>query len=56
MMTFNQSLSSLYARGQITLETAMRVSYKPDELTEIIERGGVPKAATEGYSRANMRK
>ncbi len=56
MMTFNQSLASLYTRGQITLETAMRVSYKPDELTEIIERGGVRKAATEGYSRANMRK
>ena len=56
MMTFNQSLASLYTRGQITLETAMRVSYKPEELTEIIERGGVRKAETEGYSRANMRK
>jgi twitching motility protein PilT len=56
MLTFNQSLASLYTRGQITLETAMRVSYKPDELTEIIERGGVRKVATEGYSPANLRK
>jgi twitching motility protein PilT len=56
MMTFNQSLASLYARGQITLETAMRVSYKPEELTEIIERGGVRNVAAEGFSRSNMRK
>jgi len=56
MLTFNQSLASLYSRGQITLETAMRVSYKPEELTEIIERGGLGKVATEGYSPARMRK
>jgi len=55
MLTFNQSLSSLYNRGQITLETAMRVSYKPEELTEIIERGGVRKVASEGYTPAKMR-
>jgi twitching motility protein PilT len=56
MLTFNQSLASLYGRGQITLETAMRVSYKPEELTEIIERGGVGKVAAEGFNQARMRK
>ncbi len=39
MMTFNQSLAGLYFRGLISLETAMGVSYKPEELTEIIQRG-----------------
>jgi hypothetical protein len=34
----------------------MRVSYKPEELTEIIERGGVGNVAAEGYNQARMRK
>jgi twitching motility protein PilT len=39
MMTFNQSLASLYFRRQITLQTAMGRSSVPDELQEIISRG-----------------
>jgi len=39
MQTFNQSLSDLYFRKLITLETAMDASSKPEELTDIIQRG-----------------
>jgi len=39
MQTMNQSLATLYQRGQITLETAMSASSLKDELTEMIERG-----------------
>jgi twitching motility protein PilT len=40
MQTFNQSLASLYFKRQITLQTAMNRSSTPDELQEIINRGG----------------
>jgi len=38
MQTFNQSLASLYFKKQITLETAMNQTSKPEELTDIIQR------------------
>jgi len=39
MQTFNQSLATLYAKKHITLETALSMSSKPDELEEMIGRG-----------------
>jgi twitching motility protein PilT len=39
MQTFNQSLSSLYFRRQITLQTALSASSIPDELQDMINRG-----------------
>ena len=53
MQTFNQSLASLYFRGLITLETAMSISYKPEELTEIIQRREGLKVASPDFSPAN---
>jgi twitching motility protein PilT len=51
MMTFNQSLATLYFRRQITLQTALNRSSLPDELQEIINRGpsavGLSAGATE---------
>ena len=52
MMTFNQSLATLYFRRHITLQTALNRSGIPDELQEIINRGpsavGLAAPATEG--------
>ena len=49
MQTFNQSLSSLYFKRMITLQTAMARSSHEDELQEMIARGaqvqGVPVSA-----------
>jgi len=56
MQTFNQSLAGLYFRGHITLDTAMNISYRPEELTEIIERREGLGMASAGYSQAKMRK
>jgi twitching motility protein PilT len=39
MQTFNQSLATLYLRRQISLQTALSTSSKPDELQELINRG-----------------
>ena len=39
MQTFNQSLYSLFAQRQITLETAMGRSSNPEELQDMINRG-----------------
>ena len=39
MITFNQSLASLYFKRDITLELAMSVSHNAEELNEIIKRG-----------------
>jgi len=39
MQTFNQSLAALYFRRQITLQTALSRSSRPDELQEMISRG-----------------
>jgi len=40
MQTFNQALASLYLQKQISLETAIARSSMPDELQEMINRGG----------------
>lgn len=56
MQTFNQSLASLYYRNLITLEVAMNISYKPVELTELIERREGYKAASPPFSPDRMRK
>jgi twitching motility protein PilT len=39
MMTFNQSLASLYFRRLITLQVAIARSSQPDELQDLIARG-----------------
>ncbi|MGH9359757.1 MAG: type IV pilus twitching motility protein PilT [Terriglobia bacterium] len=44
MQTFNQSLCSLYQKGQITLETALGRSGNPDELQDMVSRSA-PTAA-----------
>lgn len=44
MLTFNQSLFTLYTKRQISLSEAMARSLKPDELEQMIARG--PSAAT----------
>jgi twitching motility protein PilT len=37
MQTFNQSLAGLYLKGLITLETAMKMTSKPEELSDILQ-------------------
>ena len=37
MQTFNQSLADLYLRRLITLETAMKITSKPEELNDILQ-------------------
>ena len=39
MLTFNQSLATLYQRRFITLQTALSYSSYPDELQDMINRG-----------------
>ncbi len=56
MQTFNQSLANLYFKGLITLETAMSVTSKPEELTEIIQRREGLKVASTSFSPAQVRK
>ena len=56
MQTFNQSLADLCSKGSITRETAMRVSYKPEELIEIFHRSGGFKPTSPGLSQNPMRK
>ncbi len=50
MQTFNQSLASLYFKKLITLETAMSVSSKPEELTDIIQRKEGLKVTSMGFT------
>ncbi|MCP5107997.1 MAG: type IV pilus twitching motility protein PilT [bacterium] len=47
MITFNQSLASLYFKRDITMELAMSVSHNPEELNEIVKRG--PGALTSQF-------
>jgi twitching motility protein PilT len=54
MMTFNQSLASLYFKRMITLQTALSRSSMPDELQEMIARG--PESVNEAMTRAEMRR
>lgn len=56
MLTFNQSLASLYLKGQITYETAMNVTSKPEELTDIISRKEGLKVTERGFKPSSMRK
>ena len=49
MQTFNQSLASLYFKKLITLETAMSISSKPDELQDIIQRKEGIKVTSLGF-------
>jgi twitching motility protein PilT len=56
MQTFNQSLASLYFKKAITLETAMNVSSKPEELTDIIQRREGLKVTSASFAPDQMRK
>ena len=47
MITFNQSLASLYFKRDITLEMAMSMSHNPEELQDLINRG--PSALTSQF-------
>jgi len=59
MQTFNQSLATLYFKKQISIQTAMSMSSKPDELEEMINRGagvvGQTAAAAQGGRPARTR-
>jgi len=50
MQTFNQSLSGLYSKGVITLDTAMSVTSFPEELTDIIQRRDGLKPGSGGHA------
>jgi twitching motility protein PilT len=39
MITFNQSLASLYFRREISLDLAMSISHNAEELNELVKRG-----------------
>ncbi len=56
MQTFNQSLANLYFNKLITLETAMYVTSKAEELTEIIQRREGIKVTSLGFSPGQIRK
>jgi twitching motility protein PilT len=56
MQTFNQSLASLYFKEQITYETAMNITSKPEELTDIIQRREGLKVTSRSFSPKQMRK
>ncbi len=56
MQTFNQSLASLYFKKAITLEMALNVSSKPEELTDIIQRREGLKVTSANFTPDQMRK
>jgi len=56
MQTFNQSLASLYLDGSITYETAINVTSKPEELTDIIQRKEGIKVTSRSFSPTKSRK
>ncbi|MFP4083006.1 MAG: type IV pilus twitching motility protein PilT [Candidatus Aminicenantes bacterium] len=56
MQTFNQSLANLYFNELISLETAMNVTSKPEELTDIIQRQERVKISSSKYSSDHTRK
>ncbi|HHF51664.1 MAG TPA: type IV pili twitching motility protein PilT, partial [Candidatus Aminicenantes bacterium] len=55
MQTFNQSLADLYLNRSITLETAMEITSKPQELTEIIQRKEGLKVTKKSFKPKQMR-
>ena len=56
MQTFNQSLASLYLDGSITYETAINITSKPEELTDIIQRKEGIKVTRRSFSPNQSRK
>lgn len=56
MQTFNQSLASLYFKGQITYETAMNITSKAEELTDIIQRKEGLRVTSKSFAPQQMRK
>ncbi|MGB6340670.1 MAG: type IV pilus twitching motility protein PilT [Candidatus Aminicenantaceae bacterium] len=56
MQTFNQSLASLYFKEQITYETAMNITSKQEELTDIMQRREGLKVTSRSFSPEQMRK
>jgi twitching motility protein PilT len=52
MITFNQSLSNLYFKRDITQDLALSMSHNPEELIEIIKRGptGLASQFKQGYA------
>lgn len=56
MQTFNQSLASLYFKEQITYETAMNITSKTEELTDIIQRKEGLRVTSRSFSPEQMRK
>jgi twitching motility protein PilT len=56
MQTFNQSLASLYFKEQITYETAMNITSKPEELTDIIQRKEGLRVTSRSFTPEQMRK
>lgn len=56
MQTFNQSLAALYFNKLITFETAMNVTSKPEELTDIVQRGEGIRRTASGLSQGHPRK
>jgi twitching motility protein PilT len=56
MQTFNQSLANLYFKKMITLEQAMNVSSKQEELTDIIQRKEGLRVTERSYKPTQMRK
>ncbi len=56
MQTFNQSLASLYFKGQITYETAMNITSKSEELTDIIQRKEGLRVTSKSFAPQQMRK
>jgi len=56
MQTFNQSLASLYFKKLITIETALSISSKQEELTDIIQRKEGLKVTSRSFSPSQMRK
>ncbi|MCX6583256.1 MAG: type IV pilus twitching motility protein PilT [Candidatus Aminicenantes bacterium] len=58
MITFNQSLASLYFKRDITQDLAISMSHNPEELIEIIKRGpsGLSSQFKPGYAGAGAGK
>jgi len=55
MMTFNQSLANLYFKKMITLDMAMNVTSKPEELTDIIQRKEASKVTSMSFTPSKSR-
>ena len=56
MQTFNQSLANLYFRGLITMDLAMKITSKPEELTEMLQKRDQSVVMSKDYNPKHMRK